>query len=114
MIDDTKPIKTVYLKLHIDKDRTLLEKICSINETRNSIEKGLSYWGMVTELLFNYKSREILFILRTTDRELISLVNTEYIINFSNFVFIGNMKGARLLNQYEALYFKMILRPNFL
>lgn len=114
MIEDIKPIKTVYLKLHIDKDRNLLQKICSINETNNSIEKGLSYWGMVTELLFNYRSREILFILRTTDRELIGLIHSEGIINFSDFKLIGNMTGARLLNQYEALYFKMILRPNFL
>ena len=112
MIED---IKTIFLKIHIDKNRNLLEKIGSINETNNSLEKGLSYWGMVTELLFNYKSREMLFILRTTDQELIELVNTkEDTINFSDFKLIGNMTGARLLNQYETLYFKMILRPNLL
>ena len=111
MIED---IKTIFLKIHIDKDRTLLQKICSINEANNSIEKGLSYWGMVTELRFNYQTREILFTFNTTDKELIKLINTENIINFSNFVIIGNMTGSRLLNQYETLYFKMILRPNFL
>lgn len=114
MIEDTKPIKTVYLKLHIDKDRNLLEKICCINETNNSIEKGLSYWGMVTEVRFNYRTREILFILRTTDNELISLIRSEGMINFSEFDLISYMKGARLLNEYENLYFLMILRPNFL
>ena len=43
MIDDQQTT-TVYLKLHIDKDRDLFLKICSMNENNNSIEKGLTYW----------------------------------------------------------------------
>ena len=76
MIDDQQTT-TVNLKLHIDKDRDLFLKICSMNENNNSIEKGLTYWGMITKLMYNYSTREILFIFRTKDKELIGRRKSE-------------------------------------
>ena len=106
MIDDQQTT-TVNLKLHIDKDRDLFLKICSMNENNNSIEKGLTYWGKITKLMYNYSTREILFIFRTKDKELIGLLQTN--IDLTNFVVIGYMLGLKILKEDENLYINLII-----
>jgi hypothetical protein len=57
--------------------------------------------------MYNYSTREILFIFRTKDKELIGLLQTN--IDLTNFVVIGYMLGLKILKEDENLYINLII-----